>query len=188
MGHSLGMEHDADVTGDTTYHDACCIMSQSGPFSLPPWGVSFGPAVCLPHLLLQGWMYTRRMLFDNGAWAAQSTGITFQLAPNSEPATHAFLGASLSIPASSPQWAYLLEVVTATGWNRAIPGMPYVMVRRISPETALHPRITAMYLNKIHVDPSGSATVYHDPSANTTFTISVASSRGPIVTVHAKKN
>jgi hypothetical protein len=188
MGHSLGMEHDADVTGDTYYHDECCIMSQSGPFVQPPWDVIFGPAICLPHLLLQGWMYKRRMLVDGGAWATQANGITLQLAPNSEPAARAFLGASLAIPGSSPAWAYLLEVVTATGWNRGIPGMPYVMVRRISSQTDLKPKVTAMYLKKIHVDQSGAPTSYTDPSANTTFTVSLASARGPIVTVHAKKN
>ncbi len=188
MGHSLGMSHDADVTGDTQYHDACCIMSQSGPFIQQPWGVIFGPAVCLPHLLLQGWMYKRRMLIDSGAWATQPNGITLQLAPNSEPAARAYLGASLAIPGSSPAWSYLLEVVTATGWNRGIPGMPYVMVRRISSETDLKPKVTGMYLNKIHVNPTGSATTYKDPSANTTFTVSLASARGPVVTVHAKKN
>jgi hypothetical protein len=188
MGHSLGMEHDADVTGDTSYHDACCIMSQSGAFIPPPWTVIFGPALCLPHLLLQGWMYKRRMLVDGGAWATQANGITLQLAPNIEPAARAFLGASLAIPGSSPAWAYLLEVVTATGWNQCIAGMPYVMVRRISSETDLKPKVTCMYLNKIHVNPTGSTTTYTDPSANTTFTVSLASARGPIVTVHAKMN
>ena len=62
MGHSLHMQHDADVTGDTKYHDPCCVMSQGGPFSQKPWNVNFGCPVCLPHLMIQKWMYTRRML------------------------------------------------------------------------------------------------------------------------------
>ena len=82
---------------------------------------------------------------------------------------------------------YLLEVVTGSEWNRGIPGMPYVMVRRISSQTDLSPLVTNVYLNKIHVDPFGSTTSYNS-SANTTFTVSLASARGPVVTVHAKKN
>jgi hypothetical protein len=187
MGHSLGMSHDADVTGDTNYHDACCIMSQSGSFALPPWGVVFGPAVCLPHLVLQNWMYNRRMLFDGGAWATQPNGITWQMAPNSDPIQRAFLGASLTVPGTSPEWAYLLEVVTANGWNQAIPGMPLVMVRRTSSQTDLPGKTTCMFLNKVNIPVAGSTIVYHEPSGNTTFTVSLVSARGPIVSVHAKK-
>jgi hypothetical protein len=189
MGHSLGMSHDADVTGDTKYHDPSCIMSQNGTFIVQPWGVSFGPALCLPHLLLQGWMYTRRMLFDSGAWAANPDGITFQLSPNSEPASPAFLGASLSIPDSSPPWAYLLEIEKASGWNQGVPGGPYVMIRRISSQTDLGPSITTcMFLHGIQFDGSESAIVYHDPSGQATFSVSESSSRGPIFTVHVKKD
>ena len=28
MGHSLGMRHDADVAGDTNYHDPCCVIDR----------------------------------------------------------------------------------------------------------------------------------------------------------------
>lgn len=187
MGHSQGMQHDADWTGDTHYHDPSCIMSQHGAFIVQPWGVVFGGAVCLPHLLLQGWMYTRRMLFDSGAWTTSPNGITFQLAPNTEPALPAFLGASLSIPEFFPAWEYLIEVVTASGWNQGVPGMPYVMIRRISSETDLRPLKTCMFLHAIQFDGSGSSTVYHDSFGQTTFTVSQISSRGPVVTVHAKR-
>ena len=105
MGHSLHMQHDADVAGDTKYRDPCCVMSQGGPFSQKPWNVNFGCPVCLPHLMIQQWMYTRRMLFDDGAWADAPKGISFKLAPNTNPAVPAFLGASLSIPESNPAWS-----------------------------------------------------------------------------------
>ncbi len=187
MGHSLGMDHDADATGDTNYHDPTCIMSQNGAFIQQPWGVNFGPALCLPHLLLQGWMYKRRMLDDGGAWAARAEGIAFRLAPNIEPGAHAYLGASLNNPDRDPNWAYLLEFVTAKGWNRNVAGMPYVMIRRVTPQTDLGATPDAMYLNAMYVDPSGSATKYTEPSGNTTFTISLTDQPGPVVAVHAKK-
>ena len=187
MGHSLGMNHDADVSGDTHYHDPACIMSQNGAFVQQPWGVNFGPALCLPHLLLQGWMYQRRMLVDGGAWTEQPDGIAFRLAPNTEPGAHAYLGASLNNSDKDPNWAYLLEFVTATGWNRNVAGMPYVMIRRVTPRTDLGATPDAMYLNAMHVDPSGSATTYTEPSGNTTFTVSLTDQPGPVVAVHAKK-
>ena len=73
MGHSLHMRHDADVAGDTHYNDPCCVMSQSGAFIQKPWNVNFCCPVCLPHLMIQQWMYTRRMLFDDGAWRTRRT-------------------------------------------------------------------------------------------------------------------
>ena len=187
MGHSQGMEHDADVTGDTKYHDKCCIMSQSGSFSIPPWEVVFGPSLCLPHLMLQGWMYQKRMLFDTGAWAKNPTGISFQLAPNTEAGSPAFLGASLSIPGSSPAWEYLLEVAPLSGWNQGVANLPALMVRRTSSQTDLSPKVTAMYLGQLQINATGSTTMT-EASGNTTFTVTQISNRGPTVTVTAKKN
>jgi hypothetical protein len=187
MGHSLGMDHDADATGDTKYHDPACVMSQNGAFTQAPWGVNFGPALCLPHLLLQGWMYQRRMFVDTGAWAAQAEGVTFRLAPNTEPGAHAYLGASLNNPDRDPAWAYLLELVTATGWNRGVAGMPYVMIRRIAAQTDLGATPDAMYLGPVYVDPSGAATTYTEPTGNTTFTVTLTDQTGPVVSVRAKK-
>lgn len=186
MGHSLHMRHDADVAGDTKYHDPCCVMSQGGPFNQEPWNVNFGCPVCLPHLMIQQWMYTRRMLFDDGAWATAPKGISFKLAPNTNPAVPAFLGASLAIPESKPAWSYLLEFVTATGWNRAVKDMPCLMVRRIAERNDLGiDKPTCMFLAKLHVGTASAPTVYHDPSGHTTFTVSLDSVVGPVATVHA---
>ena len=172
MGHSLHMEHDADVAGDTHYNDPCCVMSQIGTFIQKPWNVEFCCPVCLPHLMIQQWMYTRRMLFDDGAWVDAPNGISFKLAPNTNPAVPVFLGASLSIPWSHPawRWGYLLEFVTATGWNRAVQDTPCLMVRRIAKRNDLDAP-TCMFLAKVHVGPA--PTVYHDPSGHTTFTVSL---------------
>jgi hypothetical protein len=187
MGHSQGMDHDADVTGDTKYHDKCCIMSQSGSFSVSPWEVVFGPSLCLPHLMLQGWMYKKRMLFDTGAWATNPEGITFQLAPNTEAGSPAFLGASLSVPGSSPAWEYLLEVAPLSGWNQGVANLPALMIRRTSSQTDLAPSVTAMYLGQLPINSTGSTTMT-EASGNTTFTVSQVSTRGPTVTVTAKKS
>jgi hypothetical protein len=187
MGHSFGMNHDADVTGDTNYHDPACIMSQNGSFLQPPWGRAFGPAICLPHLILSGWMYQRRMLVDSGSWALRSEGIELQLAPITEPGAHAHLGASLTNPDRDPGWAYLLEFVTATGWNKGVAGMPYLMIRRIMSKTDLGEQPNAVCLHAIYVEPSGAPTTYTEPSGNTTFTVSLTDLRGPIVKVHARK-
>jgi hypothetical protein len=186
MGHSLHMRHDADVAGDTKYRDPCCVMSQGGPFSQKPWNVNFGCPVCLPHLMIQQWMYARRMLFDDGAWAAAPNGISFKLGPNTNPAVPVFLGASLSIPWSDPtwRWSYLLEFVTATGWNRAVDDAPCLMVRRIAERNDLGAP-TSMFLAKVHVGPASAPTVYHDPSGHTTFTVSLDSVLGPVAAVHA---
>ena len=186
MGHALGMEHDADVSGDTNYHDPCCVMSQGAPFNQKPWDVNFGCPVCLPHLMIQRWGYTHRMLFDDGAWAAAGQGISFRLAANTTPAVPAFLGASLAIPNSKPAWSYLLEFVTATGWNRAVTDAPCLMVRRIAERNDLGTnKPTCMFLAKLHVGPASAPTVYHDPSGHTTFTVSLDSMVGPVANVHA---
>jgi hypothetical protein len=186
MGHSLGMEHDADISGSTDYHDPCCIMSKYGGFVPDRWDVVFGPAVCLPHLLLQGWMYNRRVLYNDGDWA-QGPGIDLTLAPNNEPASHAHLGASLANPEAKPKWAYLLELVAPTGWNQGIVGTPYLMIRRTTADSDLRPKWTSMYLGKLHVDPSGTKSVFSEASGNTMFTVSLTDRRGPLVTVHAQK-
>jgi hypothetical protein len=186
MGHSLHMRHDADVAGDTQYRDPCCVMSTGGPFNQKPWNVNFGCPVCLPHLMIQQWMYTHRMLFDGGAWADAPEGISFRLAPNASPAVPAFLGASLAIPQSTPAWSYLLEFVTATGWNRAVRDAPCLLVRRIAQRNDLGiDTPTCMFLAKLHVGPADAPTVYHDPSGHTTFTVSLESNVGPIAKVHA---
>ena len=160
-------------------------MSQSGAFIQKPWNVNFCCPVCLPHLMIQQWMYTRRMLFDDGAWADAPNGISFKLAPNTNPAAPVFLGASLSIPWSHPawRWSYLLEFVTATGWNRAVDDTPCLMVRRIAERNDLGAP-TCMFLAKVHVGPASAPTVYHDPSGHTTFTVSLDSAVGPVALVH----
>ncbi len=189
MGHSLDMQHDADVAGDTHYHDPCCIMSQSARFMQKPWNVDFCSPVCLPHLIIQRWMYARRMLFDDGAWAEAPNGISFKLAPNTNPAVPVFLGASLSIPKSTPAWSYLLEFVTATGWNRAVDDVPCLMVRRIAERNDLGVNVpTCMFLAKVHVGSASAPTVYHDPSGHTTFTVSLDSVAGSVATVHAVRD
>jgi hypothetical protein len=189
MGHSLHMRHDADVAGDTKYHDPCCVMSQGSPFPLKPWNVNFGCPVCLPHLMIQQWMYTHRLLVDDGAWADAPEGISFKLAPNTSPAVPTFLGASLAIPQSKPAWSYLLEFIAATGWNRAVADAPCLMVRRIAERNDLGiDAPTCMFLAKLHVGPASAPTIYHDPSGHTTFTVSIDSSLGPVANVRAVRD
>ena len=85
MGHGFGMNHDlgADLMSD--YQDPCCIMSQNNAFVSPRWMVAFGPALCLPHLMQKGWMYSRRLYHDDGDWMMQPDGISLLLSPVTDP-------------------------------------------------------------------------------------------------------
>jgi Metallo-peptidase family M12B Reprolysin-like len=87
MGHVLGMQHDVSADFQEHYSDPCCIMSQNPHFVHPVWNKNFGPAVCLSHLIQRGWMYSHRVFYDSGAWL--SNGITFLLAPTSDPGARA---------------------------------------------------------------------------------------------------
>ncbi len=185
MGHSLGMAHDADVTGDTKYHDACCLMSQSG--STPTkWDVGFGPTLCLPHLLLQGWAYQRRLLVDNGAWALKPGGLTIRLTPISTPGVHAYLGARLVNTDQTPAWDYLLEFATPIGWNAGVPNLPALMIRRVTPITDLGPKPDAMFLSALRVEP-GKTSTYTEPTGKSTFSATLVEPDYRIVAVTVKK-
>jgi hypothetical protein len=96
MGHGFDMQHDVSADLTTHYADPCCIMNQNGPFLHPRWERNFGPAICLPHLVERGWMYKRRLYYDNGSWLSQPDGITLPLAPISRPSAHAKLGIRLA--------------------------------------------------------------------------------------------
>ena len=184
MGHSLGMNHDSDDTGKTEYPDPACIMSGNGSFTPPGWSVRFGPALCLPHLLLQGWMEEDRILYDNGQWAHVGRALRFELTPIATRGKRAHFGASLLLPGSEtdPKY-YLLEYVTASGWNVGVAGMPYLMIRRITPSTDLGPTPDAMYLHAIHVEPSGVPTTWRDNTSQLNFTVSLVNTGESIVSV-----
>jgi hypothetical protein len=187
MGHGFGMQHDADSRGITDYPDPCCIMSQNGSSLSPRWGRPFGPALCLPHRMLKGWMYMHRVLVDGGAWAADPRGIEFQLAPISEPSAPAHLGASLAVPGSQPGWEYILEYVDATYWNKAVAGMPYVLIRRLFPSDVTGSARNASYLGAAHIDPSGATTTLLEPLGKTSFTVSRAPGRRSMANVRVRK-
>jgi hypothetical protein len=186
MGHGFGMQHDVGpaLTTASDYADPCCIMSQNGPFVEPPWNVAFGPAVCLPHLTQQSWMYSHRLFTDTGDWITRG-GITVPLAPLSRPGARANLGARLTNTRSDPPWDYYLEYVTATEWNRGVPGMPYLLIRRTVdiPGAGQRPA----YLAPLHFDQRAGATAQLvEPSGNVQFDVEVSSLPGPIIMVTAR--
>jgi hypothetical protein len=187
MGHGFGMEHDvgSDLTTATDYADPCCIMSQNGPFLLPPWDVAFGPAVCFPHLSQQSWMYSHRVYTDGGQWMTAPNGITIPLAPITSPGARASLGIRLRNASANPNWDYYLEYVVATEWNRGVQGMPYLLIRRLVniPGTGVRPA----YLDPLHVARLRGATAeLVEPSGNVRFHVEVADLSGPIVMVTAQ--
>lgn len=134
MGHIYGMDHDIGPDLSTDYGDPCCIMSENGNFAHPLFGVNFGPALCLPHLMQLGWMYPGRVYEDSGGWQSENGGITLPLAPLVRPGARANLGIKLKHSSSSGNWDYYVEYVIPTEWNRGVPGAPYIFVRRLAPK------------------------------------------------------
>jgi hypothetical protein len=189
MGHGFGMQHDVGpgLTTASDYSDPCCIMSQNGTFLLQPWAVGFGPAVCLPHLTLQGWMYSHRLYSDDGQWMAAPNGVSIPLAPITRPGARANLGIRLTNSRANPSWDYYLECVIPTEWNRGVAGMPYLLIRRVINIPGQGD--TPAYLAALHFDQRPGATAQLiEPSGNVQFHVELTDSREPILKVTARAN
>jgi hypothetical protein len=130
MGHGFGLSHDVSDNGLTAYGDPCCVMSQKSTFER--WGVPFGPAICVPHLIQAGWMYRRRIHHDAGGWQTQPDGIALPLAATDDPGAPAPLALRLTRTRDGETWDYLIEHVRPTGWNRGLHSA-LVLVRRLGP-------------------------------------------------------
>jgi hypothetical protein len=190
MGHGFGMNHDlgADAAGKLVidYSDPCCIMSQNNPFTHPAWMVAFGPALCMPHLVKQGWMFSRRLYYDSGAWQTRRNGISLPLAPITEPIAHANLGIKLAYKQGDNAWDYYLEYVKDTGWNTGLSGKSYLFIRRMVPHSAYGD--TPAYLTLIEVPTTvGVKAEVVEPSGNVLFQVAWFDASGRILRVNAKK-
>lgn len=181
MGHGFGMQHDVGADLTTHYADPCCILSQNGAFTHPRWQRAFGPALCLPHLMQQGWMYEHRVHIDDGGWATRPQGITLPLAPTSRPGAQANLGIKLPFVRGDATWDYYLEYVTPTDWNRGVPGAPYLFIRRMGTTDV---GTTPIYLGAVAI---GQATEFLEPSGNVLFTAEQTNLPGPILRVTARR-
>jgi hypothetical protein len=180
MGHGFGMEHDVGADLTTHYQDPCCIMSQNNSFIPPGWTLSFGPGLCLPHLVHKGWMYRGRLYVDSEGWQSQRDGISLPLAALRDPGARANLGIKLVGSPSGINWDYYLEYVTPEDWNEGIGG-PFVFVRRMSGD---HPAI----LGSIPVPTVvGSVAEFVEPSGNVRFTVERDDPNGRILRVGAVK-
>ena len=184
MGHGFGMQHDANADATEFYQDPCCIMSQSALFQPSGWDSLFGPAVCLPHLIQRDWMYSHRVLHDDGAWMAQPHGAIFVLAPINDPGAHANLGITLTVRPPDDEWDYHLEYARPTGWNRGLKE-DVLFVRRIRPTKI---GVTAAILGSIAV-PAAQAdrADFIEPMGNTRFEVQRFDPDGRIVKVTATK-
>jgi hypothetical protein len=184
MGHVFGMNHDVDADLDTDYMDPSCIMSQNGALTHPRWQVNFGPALCLPHLMQQGWIYKRRIFTDGGGWMAEPEGISLPLAPISRPGVRANLGIKLAFSRGDDHWDYYLEYMVPTEWNRAVPGAPYLLIRRMAPKYGGTPA----YLAFVQIPSElGQSAEKIEPSGNVLFRVQLTSLQGPTIRVTAKK-
>ncbi|MBC7477421.1 MAG: hypothetical protein H7317_04910 [Pseudorhodobacter sp.] len=184
MGHGFGMGHDVgpDLTTASDYSDPACIMSQNGSFLQAPWNVGFGPAICLPHLVQQGWFPSSRLFVDDGEWILNG-GVTVPLAPIDAPHAHANLGIRLRNIRANPAWDYYLEFCNSTGWNRGVPGSPYLLVRRIAdvPGEQRPAYLMAIAFNQA----VGAGATAIEPSGNVRFTVEATNLPGPVLKVIA---
>ena len=184
MGHVFDMDHDVDADLQTDYRDPSCIMSQNGPFAHPTLGRNFGPALCLPHLMLKNWMYTRRVFSDDGGWMSQPEGIALPLAPISRPGARANLGIKLAFERDGNSWDYYLEYMLPTEWNRGVPGAPYFLIRRLSPKYGGTPA----YLWFIQAPTAvGQVAETVEPMGRVKFSVAMTDLEGPILKVRAMK-
>jgi hypothetical protein len=184
MGHGFGMRHDANADATEFYQDPCCIMSQSALFQPPGWSSLFGSAVCLPHLIQREWMYSHRVLRDDGAWMSQPHGTTFVLAPINDPGAHANLGIALAVGPPDDVWDYLLEYARPTGWNRGLKG-DFLFIRRLRPSSIGD---TAAILGSIAVPAApGERKQFVETTGNTRFEVQRLDAEGRIVKVNATK-
>jgi hypothetical protein len=185
MGHGFGMQHDvgADLTTATDYSDPACIMSQNGAFLQPPWNVNFGPAVCVPHLVQQGWFPHGRLYVDEGHW--MTAGVSIPLAPVAHPEARANLGIRLTNIRATPAWDYYLEYCLSAGWNRGVQGGPYLLIRRIVDIPGIGQR--PAYLMALHFEQRvGAGVTGVEPSGQVRFTAEVTDLPGPILRVTAE--
>jgi hypothetical protein len=182
MGHGFGMIHDVGpgLTTASDYSDPACIMSQNGSFILEPWQVIFGPAVCLPHMVQQGWFPSERLYVDEGEW--MRAGATIMLAPVTCPQARANLGIRLKNVRASPPWDYYLEYCSPTGWDRGVPGAPYLLIRRIVDIPGFGERPAYLMALAFKQDVGAGATGI-EPSGNVRFTVEVADLPGPVLKV-----
>jgi hypothetical protein len=172
MGHALGMAHDIGSDLRTDYADPACIMSQNGAGPRPGWPPDqvFGPAICLPHLVLQNWMFKRRLFTTDSSWMNSSAGITIPLAALIDPGAQANLGARLTYNANGNQWNYYIEYMRNSFWDTGVPGAPFVIVRRTAniPGRGLDP----VYLRAVPV-PTDPNTIAHydEPQGGVQFDV-----------------
>jgi hypothetical protein len=188
MGHIFGMNHDVGESLMPTpeYVDPACIMSQNGPFEHPRWHRSFGPALCLPHVLQMGWMYPRRIYHDDGDWLSHLDGVTLPLAPVTRPIAHANLGIRLTFTRGSAPWDYFLEYVIPADWNRGVPGSPYLLIRQLAILSDADHR--PAYLGAIPVPATvGPVAEFFERRGNIRFRVQLTGLPGPILTVNAKR-
>ena len=185
MGHGFGMNHDVSADFQTHYADPCCIMSQQSAFIHRVWKVNFGPAVCLPHLIQQGWMYRNRIFQDDGAWLSQPAGITLPLAPITDPGARANLGIKLTYKKTDISWDYYLEYAKPVGWNQGLSNA-FLFIRRIGPGKDIGP--TPAILGSIIVPTAiGTRAQFVEPSGNIRFQVERFDPEGRIVQVNVKK-
>jgi hypothetical protein len=185
MGHGFKMQHDVSADLQTHYSDPCCIMSQNSAFLSPVWNVNFGPAVCLPHLVQQEWMYKRRTYRDTGAWMANTAGIIQPLAQLTDPGARANLGIILPYKNSQTSWDYYIDYARPTGWNRGLSG-DFVFIRRIGPGKDTGP--TPAILGSISVPAAvGMKTRFVEPAGNVRFEVERFDAEGRILRVTATK-
>jgi hypothetical protein len=183
MGHGLSMQHDVGADLTTEYADPCCIMSQNNAFMPPGWAEAFGPALCLPHLVQRGWMFSRRLYTDDGSWMTRPAGVTLPLAPLTDPGAHANLG--LKLPYRGPdgsEWDYYVEYVKPTGWNQGLL-QPYVFIRRIASVAGSE---TPIYLGLIPATP-GVPGSFLEPRGNVLFQVEWFDANGRIAKITAQK-
>ncbi len=187
MGHGFDMQHDcgADLMATSAYADPCCIMSQNNSFTHPTWNVAFGPALCLPHLIQRGWMFERRVYYDNGSWQARSDGITLPLAQVTDPGARANLGVKLAYKQDANFWDYYLEYVTPVEWNQGLP-KPYLIVRRMASVQGIGE--TPIYLGVVEVPQTlGTSGEFEEPMGGVRFRVERFDAVGRIVKVNARK-
>jgi hypothetical protein len=183
MGHGFGMEHDFGADLVTDYADPCCIMSQQNAFTHPALNVAFGPAICLPHLVLKGWMYPRRLHTDAGDWMTGQDGISVPLADLHDPSARANLGIKLSFSRPGMAWDYYVQYVRPMDWNQGL-AQPSVFVRRTAPRGDGQ---TAAYLGTIAVPAAGATNEFVEPAGNVRFTVSRFDDEARILRVGATR-
>ncbi len=184
MGHVFGMNHDVGPDLVTDYQDPCCIMSQNNPFLQLPWNRIFGPSLCLPHLMQRGWMYKRRVYYDNGGWQSLPTGISLLLAPITHPIAHANLGIKLAYSNGNSNWDYYLEYILPIQWNRNVTMAPFLVIRRMAPKYGETPA----YLGSITIPSTvGTIAEWVEKSGNVRFQAQLTNIQDPVIQVNVKK-